>query len=97
MLIKLARDSNSHKVDQGADQGSHIIAHTAFAYPPGGGVPVGVVVSLLGTLVPTSVPIGVLTGEPGSVATEILIGTEEACMCENNTILTCGQLHTQGK
>ena len=57
-------------------------------------MPVGVVVSLLGALVPTSVPIGVLTGEPGSVATEILISTEEACMCENNTLTSGHLLHT---
>ena len=48
-------------------------------YPPRGGVPVRVVVPLLRTLVAVAVAIGVLTGKPGSVPSQVLVCSEQDC------------------
>ena len=75
--------------EEGQYQGkSHDMSHD-FTDPPGGGVPVWVVVSLLRTLVSVSIAVLVLTSVPGSLSPQVLCTEHTPQSCTHRICHTC--------
>ena len=58
---------------------THIIIELV-PHPPWSRMPVRIVVSLLRALIPTSVPVGILTSVLSCLTSEVLISSEESCV-----------------